>query len=265
MLKKSIALCLIAGAITLVSCQAQVREGEPTPQKGLISAFQGIAHLVLSPFQIAAGLMEGIASLPYYAATGIHKVNEGLLKAQSKVSLEDTYQSAYGTDLSKVKENGDTGKVFRRMKDATQYFQNILKQYGVSNYQEYILTSIDTANEDGYTLFAVVHRPQKQITVNDKMSGSVRTFTVQDRLYYEPYRVDVKSAAVDKIIDFAGLPVEHYKTQKMQAILLTIAANAVVTKKTRSDYWETEEQWMKGGFKEIMAKRNKQIEDALGL
>jgi len=243
----AIILCLALNA----ACVATTQNG-PTAEHGFGSAFRGIAHLILSPIQIAAGLLEGISSMPYYLATNIHEINQGMIDAQASITLDDTYESAYGKRLSQVPDSGDTGEVFRRMEHATGYFQKVLKQYGVRDADRYILTSIDTANDDGYTLFAVVYRPQDTITVVDKYdSRYTRTFHKTDRLFYEPFERDIDGRPLDTIVDWAGLPRELTKTQKAQAILITMAANAVVEGKRNPDYWDAERRWIAGEFREI--------------
>jgi hypothetical protein len=157
----------ITALVVFLACAAPNQQG-PSPGHGASSAMQGIAHLILSPLQIAAGLLEGIASLPYFLSTNIHEVNRGMVKAQARVGLDDTYEAAYGTKLTDVPDNGDTGEVFRRMKHATERFQKVLNAYGVNDAEQYILTSIDTANKQGFTLFAVVYRPEDSIRVFDK-------------------------------------------------------------------------------------------------
>ena len=156
--------------------------------------------------QIAAGLLEGIASVPFYMSMSVQKINKGMVDAQAKVTLDDTYESAYGKRVAAVPETGDTGEVFRRMKHATDYFQKVLSRYGVRDAGHYILTSIDTANSKGYTLFAVVYRPFDTITVIDKYDGkTLRTFTKEDRLYYEPFERDSRGRSLDTVIDWAGM------------------------------------------------------------
>ncbi len=86
---------------------------------GLGKAMLGVAQLVLSPLQIAAGLLEGIAAFPYYLSTGLKEINEGMIAANAKVTLDDTYEAAYGKRINAVPESGDTGETFRRMKHAT--------------------------------------------------------------------------------------------------------------------------------------------------
>lgn len=253
-------------SVFLVAACATPQHGGPNASHGATSMMEGFAHLILSPFQIAAGLLEGVASLPYYASTGLHEINKGLINAQAKVSLDDTYEAAYGKRLDQVPSDGNTGEVFRRMKHATDYFRKVLKQYGIQDPQNYILTSIDTANRDGYTLFAVVYRPAKAITVLDKYDGkTIRNFTSEDRLFYEPFAVDVNGAPLDTIIDWAGIPKEYSDSQKQQAILLTLAANAVASEKRRMDYWPAEKRWVTGEFLDIVKSQNQKVQKSLGI
>ncbi|MBT8342117.1 MAG: hypothetical protein HKP58_04745 [Desulfatitalea sp.] len=220
----------------------------------------GFAHLVLSPVQIAAGVLEGISALPYYMSTSIHDINKGLIDAQASITLDDTYDSAYGHRQSEVNEEGETGEVFRRMKHASQTFQVVLKKYGVSDYDRYILTSIDTANDAGYTLFAVAYRPVDSIRVVDKYDASkIREFKKGDRLFYEPFQKDAAGRPLDRIVDWAGMPRETIKTQKGQSMLLTLAANAVIENRSGDEYWEAEKQWIAREFRNIVETKMAQV------
>jgi hypothetical protein len=251
-------------SVGLIASCAAPQQGGPDAEHGFISMFKGIGHLILSPLQIAAGLVEGVAALPYYAATSLTAINDGLAKAQAKVTLEDTYESAYGKKLNQVGPEGDTGQVFRRMKNASEYFQKILKQYGIPDADHYILTSIDTANKENATLFAIVYRPTNVINVVDKYDGrTIRRFTSDDRLFYEPFDKDVNGKPIDVIIDWAGVPVDYYKTQKQQAVLLTLAANAVAEGRKRSDYWMAEKRWIAGQFNDVMQKQDEKVRKSL--
>lgn len=261
-------LCALAFGVSLFSvtgCSTTQQSG-PDTAHGFGSAAQGIVHLILSPFQIAAGLLEGVAAMPYYAATTLSDINQGMIKARAQVTLDDTYESAYGRRISQVDPSGDTGEVFRRMKHASAYFQKVLRRYGVKDASSYILTSIDTATDKGYTLFAVVYRPASSITVIDKYDGkTIRRFTRDDRLFYEPFQTDAKGNALDVIVDWAGIPGEQSRTQKQQAILLTLAANAVVEGRTRADYWAQERSWIEGAYMEIVGEQNQRVEKAMGI
>ncbi len=252
----------------LIICLASGCSSNPTidsrTSNGLSSFLKGIAHLVLSPIQIAAGLLEGIASLPYYASTGLHQINKGLEDAQASITLDDTYESAYGKRIQDVSPDGETNERFRRMKHASGYLQKVLKSHGVDDSQNYFLTSIDTANNSGATLFAVIYRPVNAIKVKDKYDPrKLRNFTRNDRMFYEPFDTDYAGNRLDTIIDWAGIPVNSYQTQKMQAVLLTLAANAIIEGKRRSDYWETEKRWIDGEFSIIMQKQNSKTKQSL--
>lgn len=251
-------------SVCLISACAHNQNSGPNAGHGLNGFFRGIAHLVLSPIQIAAGLLEGVASLPYYASTGLHAINQGMVDAQAKITLDDTYDAAYGKRIHEVKPDGDTNEKFQRMKHATTYLQKVLKQYGVADYDHYYLTSIDTANRQGATLFAVVYRPKNSITVVDKYNHkTIRNFTTEDRLFYEPYRTDIDGKSLDKIVDWAGVPTNSYDTQKMQAVLLTLAANAIADGKKRTDYWEAEKSWIDGEYLKILEKQKLKMNQSM--
>ncbi len=256
---KKKALLIIIILVIMTACAA-TNQNNSTINSGFKTVFSGIGHLVLSPFQIAAGLLEGIASMPYYLATNLHEINKGMIEAQAKITLDDTYDSAYGKRLGQVEEDGDTGEVFRRMKHATLYFQRVLSEYGVPNPEHYILTSIDTASNQGYTLFAVVYRPFDSIKVIDKYDQhTMRYFQRKDRLYYEPYLEDRNGNQIDKVIDWAGIPIEYSKTQKAQAVLITMAANSVINKKQSTEYWGIEKRWIADECEKIIEERMKDV------
>jgi hypothetical protein len=262
---RKIFIVILAGLFFISACSSP-RQSGPNAGHGFSSVLKGLKQLILSPVQIAAGLLEGVASLPYYAGTTLADINKGLVSANAKVTLDDTYESAYGKRINQVDPSGDTGEVFRRMKHASEYFQKVLQRYGVADPSNYFLASIDTANKKGYTLFAVVYRPTKSITVIDKYDGkTVRNFTSSDRLFYEPFQTDIRGNPLDTIIDYAGMPLDQYGTQKQQAILLTLAANAVASDKKRSDYWEAEKRWIAGQFEEILKSQSQKVEKSMGI
>jgi len=264
-IRKSLGV-LLACTLVFTACATQPPQSDPNGKNGGSMLVRGVTNLILSPFQIAAGLLQGVAALPYYASTGLQEINQGMVKAQARVTLDDTYEAAYGKRINQVSADGDTGEVFRRMKHATEFFQRVLKQYGVRNPENYILTSIDTANKEGYTLFAVVYRPAKSIKVIDKYDGkTVRHFTSEDRLFYEPFAADASGKPVDVIIDWAGVPTDAIRTQKQQAVLLTLAANSVASEKRRADYWEAEKRWIVGEYLVAMNSQTQRVQHAMGI
>lgn len=256
-------LYLSLSLIFFVSC-ATTDEGGKKANDGFGRAALGIVQLVLSPLQIAAGVLEGIAAVPYYLSTDLHTINKGMITANAKITLDDTYESAYGKRINAVPESGDTGETFRRMKHASEYFQKILARYGVPNAKNYILTSIDTASSKGYTLFAVVYRTENTIKVIDKYDGkTAQTFERDDRLYYEPYEKDINGKKLDTIIDWSGLSREFIKTQKGQALMLTIAANSVVNEKRSPDYWAAEKKWIAGDYEVIVEQKMNAVKNKM--
>jgi hypothetical protein len=44
------------------------------------------------------------------------------------------------------------------------------------------------------------------------------------------------------------VPIDSYRSQKMQAVLLTLAANAIVDGKKRTDYWQAEKTGLTENF-----------------
>ncbi|MRR17137.1 MAG: hypothetical protein EG826_11835 [Deltaproteobacteria bacterium] len=253
MKKLTVVLCLLC--LLVLSCAGE-NESAKRVQRGFGKAAFGMAQLVLSPLQIAAGLLEGISAIPYYMATSLDDINKGMIAANAKITIDDTYEAAYGRRISAVDKSGDTGEVFRRMKHATEYFQKVLRPYGVHDAENYILTSIDTATGKGYTLFAVVYRPPGTIRVADKADGSTpRSYTREDRLYYEPFERDLTGRKLDIVVDWAGLPREYITTQKGQALMLTMAANSVVNEKKSPDYWDVEKRWIAGEYESIVDQR----------
>ena len=237
----------------------------PSIEHGVSSALNGLGHLSLSPIQIAAGLLEGITSLPYYLSTQRQTINQGLVDAQADITLNNTYESAYGKRISEVSLHGGTGIVFSTMKQATQFLQQVLKQYGISDSSHYILTGIFD-RRDQYTLLAVVYRPVDTMTVIDKQDGkTTRSFSFSDRLFYEPYQRDTKGNSLDIVIDWAALSKESIQTQKAQAILITLAANSVLNDKKTPKYWNIEKRWLTGGARHIVKKRNEDIKKRMGI
>ena len=57
---KSLSWLLTIAVFLLASCVAPP-QGGPDAERGFLGMFKGIGHLVLAPFQIAAGLLEGVA------------------------------------------------------------------------------------------------------------------------------------------------------------------------------------------------------------
>lgn len=250
---------VILSAFLVAGCVAP-RAGEPSPAEGL---GQALGYLVLSPVMIVAGLLEGISTAPYLIDADLHDMNREMEKANTNVTLDETYQYAYGRRLETVPTSGSTGTVFRHMSEATGHFQSVLSGYGVANYDRYFLTAVRTADRAGYTLYGVVYRPARQIRILDQNSR-VRTVSPDDRSYYKPYERDASGQPLDVVIDWAGVPRTTIRTQKGQAILMTLAANSVLINRRSDGYWDIEKRWIEGDYKRIVDERKAQLDQRMG-
>ncbi len=229
---------------------------------GMSSAAAGVGHLLLSPLQIVAGIAEGISALPYYLSTNLHQVNNALEQAQSRITIAETYESAYQLNFNDKNSSQSSAQRFKTMQQASTYFQRILQAKGVKNSHYYYLTSIDSANAAGYTLFAVIYRPYSKINIMDRY-GKVHTYTANNRLFYEPHYQDASGRTLDTVIDWAGLARQSIHSQKAQALLLTLASNAVIQQKRSPEYWQIEARWLQGEYPAIMQQRQHDIEKKL--
>jgi len=257
----SAALCTTA----LAGC-APAYMGGPSVEHGFNAVGTGLANLILSPLMIAAGLLEGLVSIPYFVAMGLHDLNRGLVDAQARVNLGDTYRHAYGRDFDSVPASGDTGVVFTEMRSATTFFRNMMRSFGERQADNYVLTAIRTADAQGFTLYAVMHRPARVIDVVDKLDPTqVRRYGPQQLEYYQPFEHDAGGRPLDRMIDWAGVPRTNIRTQKAQAILINIAANSILGGKHTPDYWSIERRWIAGQFYQIAAQRDKELRERMGL
>jgi hypothetical protein len=259
MIKRSIVIA-VSTAFLGFGCAAP--GSGPRLEHGLETAALGAAHLVLSPVMVVAGLLEGIAALPYFLGTGVHELNAGLRDAQAQVDLDTTYRHAYGTPLEQVPADGSTGRVFRDMDAATVHFRRVLRGYGVAEADRYLLTAVRSADRDGYTLYAVVYRAADTPAVTGRQAAPL---TPRERAYYRPYPQDAGGRALDTVVDWAGVPRSAIRTQKGQAILLTLAANSVLINRRSDDYWSVERRWLDGAYREVVAERKMYLDARLGL
>ena len=67
------------------------------------------------------------------------------------------------------------------------------------------------------------------------------------------------------IIDWAGVPRSSIRTQKGQAVLMTIAANSVLMNRRSDEYWGAESQWVSGRYRDIVAERDGYLKKRMGL
>jgi hypothetical protein len=252
-------------ATTLSAC-GPAHRSDADPAHGLNTVGVGLGNLILAPFMVVTGLLEGIASLPVFLSSGVHELNRTLVAANAQVNLDDVYRGAYDTPLKDVADNGDTGAVFHEMRSATVHFQSMLHRQGVKNAQHYLLTAVRSADRDGYTLYAVVRRAHGLIEVRSEYDPNTsRTLSAIDLHYYRPYARDAQGRSVDEIVDWAGLPRTAIATQKGQAILLNLAANSVLNRKRSNEYWRIERRWMTGDYRVIAETQQSALRARMGL
>ena len=258
-------LCTAMSAGLLVACVPASRNG-PSVENGFNTMGQGLAQLILSPLMIAAGLLEGLISIPYFVLSGLHELNRGLVDASARVTLDDTYRHAYGKTLEQVPFDGDTGVVFTEMRSATAFFRGMMRRYGEVNANEYVLTAIRTADAQGFALYALCHRPVDRVQVIDKLDPTqVRRYDANDLAFYQPYLRDVDGRRLDTVIDWAGMPRTNIRTQKAQAILMNLAANSILNEKRTQDYWDIERRWIAGQFYAIAERRDRELRERMGI
>jgi hypothetical protein len=194
------------------------------------------------------------------------RLNNEMVDYKVPVTLADTFKAVYGMDLKDFTPTGYKEQLFTNMTEATISFQKILKSKNIKNSENYLLTSVDTAKEEGFMLFAAVYRPALKITVADKDNRSAtQTLTPEDPAFYQPYQADVYGKTIDQVYEWAALPVDSYSRQSHQAVLLTLTANKVIRKKLKPGYWEAEKKWIAGDYKSIVIEQDKVYTEFLGL
>jgi hypothetical protein len=225
---------------------------------------RALTYLVVTPAAVLAGLLEGISALPYFLAADLHRMNEAMIRANARVTLGRTYQYAYNRRIETVSATGDTGRVFQHVSGATRYFQRVLRGYGVRDYDRYVITAVRSADRNGYTLYALVRRPTRQIKVRDEYGRVVVLGPSDVRRYYHPYGRSANGAVLDTVIDWAGVPRTVVNTQKGQAILLTLAANSVIVNRRSEEFWRVRRRWIAGHYRAIANARRREIDRRIG-
>jgi hypothetical protein len=220
--------------------------------------------VMMAPFQIVSAIKQGASGLPYlyYSNTDLKRLDEACKLIPTRVTINDTYLSAYGIKLADVLPEGETGQKFHDMREASQYFQKTLKDKGVLNPEDYIFTSINTAQKKGYVLFAVVKRSKRAITVVDKYNN--KTIGPEDLAFYQPFQHDIHGNNLDTIVDWAGYPNDCISKQSSQAVLITITANEVMDNALKQGFWDAEKRWVKGDYKKVMKEQDKKTCIACG-
>jgi len=225
-------------------------------------------RLALTTPQVTKSMGEGLSALPYheYADTSIEDFNQALIESGAPITLEDTYRYAYQLKWEDIRPDAPSKQSFLDMQYPTFYFQRVLKAYGVPEWDRYILTNITTSWKSGLYLVAVVYRPMDRIEVTDKLDGqTIRTYSVSNRNFYQPFQIDIHGQPLDRVIDWAVIPREYPKKQKHQAILFTLAANLVLAESSQPNYWAAEQRWLAGDAMAVTEEQDQRVAGAMGL
>lgn len=216
----------------------------------------------------AMGVEAGVPSLPYYAFSkeALLKLNTEMMEYNTPFTLADTFKAVYGTELKDFNPTDYNEQLFTNMKEATTSFQKLLRFKNIPDADYYLLTSVDSAEQEGLMLFAAVFRPARQITVADKYDVSMtRTLTPADLEFYRPYRADLAGNRIDTVYEWAALPVDSYSRQSRQAVLLALSANKVFKEQSKPDYWEKEKEWLAGNHNAVATAQDQAYCDFLGV
>ncbi len=250
MTKMKLMSALTAAVVFLAGCAPpHSRAVHPAEAVGV-----GVGYVAVSPILILKGLAEGIAATPYFLEADTREMNQVMVRSGARVDLDRTYRYAYGAGLEQSLAERGRGRVFREMRSATQHFQKVLRGYGVRNAREFHLTAVRSADQYGYTLYAVVYRPAGRINVQ-AATGEAVTLTKRNTGFYRPYELDARGRPLDLVLDWAAVPRTAIGTQKGQALLMTIAANSVLINRRSDEFWDAARRWRAGEFREITAGR----------
>jgi hypothetical protein len=188
---------------------------------------------------------------------GIRRFNMDMAENGAAVTLADTYQAAYGKDLKDAPADGDTGQAFADMRTATRYFRNILSDKGVLDAGNYVLTRYADKDREGFQLIAVVYREDRVITVKDPINKEIRkTMDANAPAYYRPYQADENGRVIDRVVEWAAVPANCFEKQGQQAVLLTAAANHVISPQPKGDFWQATQKWENGDVADVVAAQD---------
>jgi hypothetical protein len=250
----------LAAALLVTGCVGP--NGQTGGQTGVQTFGRGLAYLVLSPFMIVGGILQGLAFLPYTIGTGLAELNKGLVQAQA-VPLDDSYKATFGVSMTDQRVNQQSGEISgqeglygryrpQAIMEANRSFQRLLVSQGMpeDKSHNYVLAgNYNYAWSRGVILLAVTYRQSgaQPIRVASKETGIVTTFRPDQRTWHEPYERDVNGQVIDEVIDYKLL-----RQDKIVATMMVIAAEAVKSGKRSTDYWEAERRWKAGETAQLM-------------
>jgi hypothetical protein len=249
----------LVGALLLGGCAAP--GGAPDGRLAAETFGRGVLNLLLAPVMIVAGIVQGLAFLPYTLGMGLSELNRSLIQAQA-VSLDDSYKATFGVALADPRVDQKTGEVagetvgFGRyrpeaMMEATRAFQRLLVSQGMDEERarHYVLGGVYTHTRSrGHILLSVAYRhtAMQPFRVVSKHTGIATTLRPESMGWREPYPRDVDGAVVDEVIDWTGLEYSLLRQDKVVATLMALAVESVKSGKRSPDYWAIERRWIAG-------------------
>lgn len=273
-LVRRIAAASLLGAALLAGCV------HPGAERGMQTFGQGMANLFMAPFMIVAGLLQGLAFLPYSAGIALDDLNRAMVEAQV-VSLNDAYRSAYGVRLDDPRVDRGSGQVagteFRfgqhrpnAILEATDAFQRLLASLGMpeEKARHYVVVADYThVRTRGVLLVAVVHRQtaMQPLRVVSKHTGIATTLRPDHAGWASAYARDAHGAAIDEVIDWVAIDYAALRQDRTVATLMAIAAESVKTGKRTPEYWAMEQRWLAGETSQVIAESAGKVKKAIGL
>lgn len=277
---KRITCAALASAFVLSSCAAPGNPGYQAAERGMQAVGTGLANLFLAPVMIVAGVLQGLAFLPYTAGLALDDLNRALLEANA-VSLEDSYRAAYGVSLRDKRVDQKTGQVagggfeFGRFRpgalaDASDAFQRLLVSQGMpeSVARHYVIVADYTHTRSrGVILLAVVYRHSgtEPFQVASKHTGIVTMFRPDNLGWRSAYERDVRGQLVDEVIDWTAIDYAALQQDKLVATLMVLGAESIKSGRRAHEYWAAEKRWIAGETKQVMAESNAKVQQALAM
>lgn len=277
---KRIACATLASAIVLAGCAAPNGTGYQAAERGMQAFGTGLANLLLAPVMIVAGLLQGLAFLPYVAGLALDDLNRALVQAQA-VSLEDSYRAAYGVSLKDPRVDSRSGQVagggfgFGRFRpgalaDATDAFQRLLVSQGMSESaaRHYVIVADYTHTRSrGLILLAVVYRHTgtEPFQVASKHTGIATVFRPESLGWRSAYERDARGQLVDEVIDWTAIDYAALQQDKVVATLMSIGAESIKSGRRSHEYWAAERRWIAGDTTQVMAESSGKVRQALAM
>jgi hypothetical protein len=248
---------LLIGVLLMGGCVMPPGQGE----SGLEMLGRGLVNLILSPFMIVAGIAQGLAFLPYTVGTGLAELNRGLVQAQA-VSMDDSYKATFNVSMTDQRVDQKSGEIRgeeglygryqpQAIMEANRSFQRLLISQGMpeDKARHYVLAgNYAYAWSRGQILLAVTYRHSgaQPFRVASRETGIATTFRADQRAWHEPYQRDVNGQAIDEVIDWTAMEYKLLRQDKIVAMLMVLAAEAVKSGKRSTDYWDAERRWRTG-------------------